>query len=200
MKPPLWKSAEVTPTGDARVGCRGIGQIEAGRVWAEIAIAASAAQLQLSSSTGQHHGRRRSQHRLVCQRQQRSAANSFQRGQQQQGHGEPRGLVAAALDAGGLQPRSVHGLEQCQHPPDVHEGQHGQLGLHVAYVARAGLHRESCRRRMTRDAKQAPGRSHGSPLATRAAARGLFCVPCARAGTRVEAGAPIGCRPGRPYR
>ena len=33
----------------------------------------------------------------------------------------------------------MHGLEQLQRPPDVHQGQHGQPGLHVAYVARAGL-------------------------------------------------------------
>ena len=82
MKSLLWKSVEVTPPGDhheadARVGGSGSGQIEVRPAKAQFAIAASAAQLQPSSSTGQHHGQRRSHYQVICQQQQRSAANSF---------------------------------------------------------------------------------------------------------------------------
>ena len=154
--------------------------------WADFAIAASAAQLQPNSSTGQHHGQRRSQCQVVCQRQQRSDASSFQRGQlNSKGPWRAaRPRPAGALDADGLHWGSMHGLEQLQRPRAVHQGQHGQLGLHVAHVARAGLYRESCC--ATNDERR-------EPMATRATAPGgFFCVPSVRAATRAEAGAPIG--------
>ena len=58
---------------DAWVGGSGSGQIEVRPVKAEIAIAASAVQHQPPATApgrGQHHGHRRSPHRVVCQRQQ----------------------------------------------------------------------------------------------------------------------------------
>ena len=95
----------------------------------------------------------------------------------------------------------MHGLGQPQHPPDAHPGQHGQQGHHVACVARAGLYmglyREFLRESATNDERR-----ESAPRAVAWVASGdscgrlggFFCVPCARAGTRAEAGAP-GCGP-----
>ena len=150
--------------------------------WVILQSQPSAAQHQPSSSPGQHHGHHRSQRRVVCQRQQRSAANSFQRGaNSSKAMREPRGLGASALDADALQLGSMHGLDGWNSSSAlapcirVSMGSWALMSL-ICDVAHAGLQSRSLRaaRQMARDTNQPPGRSHGSPLATRAAVPGAF--------------------------
>ena len=86
----------------------------------------------------------------------------------------------------------MHGLEQLQRPRAVHQGQHEQLGLHVAHVARAGLYRESC---ATNDERREPAPGAVAWVAigdSCGRSGGFFCVPSVRAATRAEAGTSNG--------